>query len=164
MTTTQQSPHWLQWEASNSTLFCPFSFDIHHPHLIHPSLDRPHLLSQTASGSNQSFYYSTLSGHTDKQTDRQTDRPTVGIGVGERSTPIALTLYWRRATCWKDLNESPQCLHDSPPSYRNVTYLLRQRGCTVMNLLNINLRELNAFRPYIARSFLSIYGLLCLCL
>jgi len=45
-------------------------------HLIHPSLDRPHLPSQTASGSNQPFCHSTLSGPTDRPTDRhtQTDR------------------------------------------------------------------------------------------
>ena len=42
------------------------------PNLIHPSLDRPHSPSQTASTSNQPFCHSTLSGPTDKQT--HTDR------------------------------------------------------------------------------------------
>jgi len=62
----------------------PLPFDDHHPNLIHPSLDRPHSPSQAASGSNQPFCHSTLSGH------RQTDRPTDGLG--DRSTPSALTL------------------------------------------------------------------------
>jgi len=39
------------------------------PHLIHPSLDRPHSLPQTASGSNQPFCHSTLSGQSHRQTD-----------------------------------------------------------------------------------------------
>jgi len=50
---------------------CPFPFDDHHIHLIHPSVDRPHSPSQTASGSNQQFCHNTLSGETDRQTDRQ---------------------------------------------------------------------------------------------
>ena len=55
-------------------------FDDHHPHLIHPSLDRPHSPPKTASRSNQPFCQSTLCG----QTDRPTDRP------GECSVPWAL--------------------------------------------------------------------------
>ena len=45
---------------------CPF--DDHHPHLIHPSLDRPRSPFQTASRSNQPFCHSrpTLSGQTDR--------------------------------------------------------------------------------------------------
>ena len=39
---------------------CPFPFDDHHPHLIHPSLDRPLSSPQTASGSNQPFCHNTL--------------------------------------------------------------------------------------------------------
>jgi len=39
---------------------CPFRFDDHHPHLIHPSLDRPLSPPQTASGSNQPFCHSSL--------------------------------------------------------------------------------------------------------
>jgi len=54
------------------------------PNLIHPSLDRPHSPSQTASTSNQPFCHSTLSGPTDRHT------PTGGLG--NRSTPLALTL------------------------------------------------------------------------
>jgi len=41
-----------------------------------------------ASGSNQPFCHSTLSGHT----NRHTDRPTHGIG--DKSIPTALTLYY----------------------------------------------------------------------
>jgi len=44
----------------------PFPFNDHHPHLIHPSLDRPHSYSQTASRFNQPFCHSTLSGQTDR--------------------------------------------------------------------------------------------------
>jgi len=50
-------------------------FDDHHLHLIHPSLDRPHSPFQTASGSNQPFCHSTLSGQTDWQTERWSGRP-----------------------------------------------------------------------------------------
>ena len=55
---------------------CPFPFDNHHSNLIHPFLNRPHSPSQTASGSNQPFCHSTLSGPTDRLTDThtQTDR------------------------------------------------------------------------------------------
>ena len=53
---------------------CPFPFDDHHPHLIHPSLDRPLSPPQTASGSNQTFCHSTLFRQTDRPTDRHTDR------------------------------------------------------------------------------------------
>jgi len=49
---------------------CPFPFDDNHRHLIHPSLDRSHSPFQTASGSNQPFCHSTLSGQTDRQTHR----------------------------------------------------------------------------------------------
>ena len=44
------------------------------PCLIHPSLDRPHSPSQTASGSNQPFCHNTISGQTSTQTDTQSDR------------------------------------------------------------------------------------------
>ena len=48
---------------------CPFPFDDHHPHLIHPSLNRPHSPTiPTASGSIQPFCHSTLSGQTDQPT------------------------------------------------------------------------------------------------
>jgi len=69
--TMQKSPHWLQWNAPNLPLKLPLPFDDHHPHLIHPSLIRPHLPFQTASGPNQPFCHNTLSGHT--YTDRHTD-------------------------------------------------------------------------------------------
>jgi len=40
-TTTQQSPHWLQWYAANSSPNCPFPFNDHHQNLIHPYWARP---------------------------------------------------------------------------------------------------------------------------
>ena len=56
------------------------------PHLIHfPSTNRLHSLPRRASGSNQPFCHSTLSG-SDRQTDRTTD------GIGDNSIPRALTL------------------------------------------------------------------------
>jgi len=48
---------------------CPFSF-YDHPHLIHPSLDRPQSPPQTASRSNQLFFHNSCTGHTYRQTDR----------------------------------------------------------------------------------------------
>ena len=78
-TTAQSVPAHLHNYATKSplaimgrpkfTLNCHFPFADHHPHLIHLSLDRPHSSSQTASGSNQPFCHSILSGHTD--TDRR---------------------------------------------------------------------------------------------
>jgi len=50
---------------------------------LHPSIDRPHSLSQTTSGSNQPFCHSKLS----RPTDRPTHRPTNGLG--DRYTPIS---------------------------------------------------------------------------
>ena len=49
-------------------------FDDHDTHLIHPSLD--YSSSQTASGSNQPFCHSTLSGPTERQTNRPTPTQT----------------------------------------------------------------------------------------
>jgi len=54
----------------------PLSFENYHPHLIHPSLERPHSPSQTASGSTQLFCHNTLSGQTDRQTDRWSRQET----------------------------------------------------------------------------------------
>jgi len=62
------------WDTPNSTQKPPLPFDDHHPHLIHPSFDRPYSPSQTASGSNQPFCHNTLCGPKDRPTDRQTDR------------------------------------------------------------------------------------------
>jgi len=83
-TTTQKSPHWLQWDATKFTPKSAHSLRRSPPHLIHSSLDRRHSPSQTASGSNQPFWHNTLSG--------QTDRPTHGIR--DRSIPRALTFYY----------------------------------------------------------------------
>jgi len=53
------------------TMGCPtlfhqnFSFDDLRSHLIHPSLDRPHSPTQTASRSNEPFCHSTSSRQTD---------------------------------------------------------------------------------------------------
>jgi len=55
---------------------CPFSFNVHHRHLIHPSLNRPHTPSQTASRSTQPFFHNILSRQTDRQTDRLIDTHT----------------------------------------------------------------------------------------
>ena len=44
------------------------------PHLIYPSLDRPHSPSQTASWSNQSFFHRSPTGQTDRQTERWSRR------------------------------------------------------------------------------------------
>ena len=74
-----QSPHWLQWDAPNSTPKLSIPFDDNHPNIIHPSVDRPHSPFQTSSRSTQPFYHNTLCGQTDRQaTDRQTDRSTDG--------------------------------------------------------------------------------------
>jgi len=72
-TTTQQRPHWLQQDAPNSPPKLPFPFEDNHTHLIHLSLDQPHSLSWTASGSNHPFCHSTLSRQTNWLTDSQTD-------------------------------------------------------------------------------------------
>jgi len=61
------------WDATNSPRNSFLPFVNHHPHLIHPSLDRPHSPSKTASGSYQPFCHSTLSGLTDRHTHRPTD-------------------------------------------------------------------------------------------
>jgi len=67
--------HWLQCDAENSPPpKLSFPFDDHHPYLIHPSLDWLHSSSQTASGSNQPFFHSTLSGSTEQQVDIHTDQ------------------------------------------------------------------------------------------
>jgi len=83
-TTMQQSPHWLQWDAQNSPTKLPLPLR----RLLPPSntpIPRPtHSPSQTASGSSQPFFHSTLDTH------RQSDRPTDGIS--NRYTPLALTL------------------------------------------------------------------------
>ena len=75
-TTVQQSPHCLQWGTRNSLQNCPVRFNLHHPFLLHSSLDRPHSPSQMASRSTQPFCHNTLSGHTqtDTHTGTQTDR------------------------------------------------------------------------------------------
>ena len=80
-TTTQQRPHWLQWDASNSPPKLPFPFDYYHDQLIHPSLVRPHSPSQTVSGSNLPFCHNTLCGPTDRPTDGLTDRQMVQANV-----------------------------------------------------------------------------------
>jgi len=95
LTTMQQSPHWLQWDAPlvitmgrpNSPRKQPLPFDDHHHHLIRPSLARPYTSSKMASGSNQPFCHSTLSG---RQTD--THRPTDGLDDRSTASGLALTL------------------------------------------------------------------------
>jgi len=77
---------------------CPFPFDDNHRHLIHPSLDRPHSLSQTASGSNQPFCHNTL------RTDRPTDRWSRRM-FGNMSAPLAMLIQ----------EESDALIITSPP-------------------------------------------------
>jgi len=71
---------------------CPFPFNHLHPHLMHPSIDRPHSSPQTTSRSNQPLCHNTPSGHTDRPTDRQTDITTHGIG--DRSILRAAYGWW----------------------------------------------------------------------
>ena len=70
-TITQQSPLWLQWGTPHWPINLPHPLRRSRPHLIHPSLDWPHSLSQTASGSNQPFFHSPLTRQTDSPTDRR---------------------------------------------------------------------------------------------
>jgi len=63
-TTTQQSPNWLQWDVPHLSPKVLLPLQRSPPHLIHPSLDRPHSPPHTASRSNQHTF----------QTDTQTDR------------------------------------------------------------------------------------------
>ena len=81
-TTSQQSPHWLQWDTPNSPQNCPLYFDNNHPYLIYmyPSIDWSCSPAQMASASNQLFCHSTHSRPTD--------------GLGEKPVPKLLTLYW----------------------------------------------------------------------
>jgi len=77
----QQRPNWLQ------TGRLEFTHKTVPPHLIRPSVDRPHSPSQRAFGSNQPFCHSTPSEHTDRPTGRQTTD-----GIGDRFTALALML------------------------------------------------------------------------
>ena len=63
-TTTQQSPHWLQFNPK--TAFSPSTITT--PIYMNTPIPQP---SQTASGSNQPFCHSTLSRPTDRQTHTQ---------------------------------------------------------------------------------------------
>jgi len=83
-TTKQQSPHWLQKDAQNSSpklplplrqLSLPSNTPIPWPTPHHPKQHLDPIIS-------------ILTRHT--HTDRQTDQPTDGIG--DRSIPLALTL------------------------------------------------------------------------
>jgi len=55
---------------------CSFLFDDNHPHLIHPTLNRPHSPTQMASGSSQPFCHNILYKPTDRPTVQPTDRQT----------------------------------------------------------------------------------------
>ena len=83
-TTTQQSPHWLQWDAPNSTQNYPFLFDDRHPHLIHRPVPRPTPLTTPNGIRIRSAVLPQYTFRTDRHTDRPTDtththRPTNGI-------------------------------------------------------------------------------------
>ena len=66
-----QRPHWIQWDASTSPRKLSLPFEDNHPHVIHPSLNRPHSPPQMASRCNQPFCHNTLCRLTDRLTDRQ---------------------------------------------------------------------------------------------
>jgi len=83
---TSQIFRWLQWDAPHLSQNCHFPFDDLHPHLMHPSFDRPHSSPQTASIFNQSFFHNFT-----HETDRQTDTPTDGLG--DHSVQHPLTFY-----------------------------------------------------------------------
>jgi len=65
---------------------CPFPFDDLHPNLIHPSLDRPHLIPQTASRSNQLFFHNSPAV------------PTGGIGNKSVPAPAYALLIVQRCS------------------------------------------------------------------
>ena len=69
ITTTQQSLHWLQWDAPNSPPKLPLLLRRSPPksNTVHPFLDRPLSPPQTVSGSNQPFRHNTLCGQNDRQ-------------------------------------------------------------------------------------------------
>jgi len=84
-TTTQQSPHWLQWNAANSPPpSCLFPFDDHHQNLIHPYQARPHSPPQTASESNQPFCH-----NSHVRMDRRVDECSITLAL--------CSLFWYRA-------------------------------------------------------------------
>jgi len=65
-TTTQQSPHWLQWVTANSPPKLPLPLRRSPPKSNTPIPSPTPLPSQTASGSNQPFCH-----NTDVRTDRR---------------------------------------------------------------------------------------------
>jgi len=82
-TSTQQSPHWLQWDVPNLPPKLPISLRRLPPHLTHHrSIDPTH------HPRRHPVCHKTLSGPTDRQTDRPTD------GIGYNSVPRVLTLYY----------------------------------------------------------------------
>ena len=80
---------------------CPFPFDDLHPHLTHPSLDRPHSPPQTSSRS------------TDRPTNKPTDSHTDGID--DKFVPItpayALLYYGDAANYFSLGHHSPARKH-----------------------------------------------------
>jgi len=84
-TTTQQSPSWFQEDASHLPRKLSHPFDDHHPSLYtHLSADPTH---HPKRHPDQVSRFATV-----HFPNRHTHRPTDGIG--DRSTPIALTLYY----------------------------------------------------------------------
>jgi len=76
-TTTQQSPHWLQWNAPHLTPKLPLPHStISKSHLIHHSLNLSHSPPQTASRSNQPFFHNSSTEQTDQLTDWQMGEAT----------------------------------------------------------------------------------------
>ena len=116
------------------------------PHLIHPSLDRPNSPSQTASGSNQPFCHSTLSGQIDRQTDRWERRQHVLIRIHQCADFLVdeghdkfqgphilifgcITVYRSARRTWALLNSAKSkgieghclgCTEQGPPHFVNI--------------------------------------------
>jgi len=111
-TTMQQSPHWLQWDAPNSPPQLPLPLRWSPP-LSNTPIPRPTPLTiPMASGSNQPFCHSTLSGQTDRLTHRQTNRwASRQVGkisaytcyiARERHTNSSSNNMARRLLCWME--------------------------------------------------------------
>jgi len=73
-TTTRQSPHWLQWDASHLPPELPLPLRRSPPQSNIPIHRLTPLTTQTVSRSNQPFCHNALSGQTYRPTHRISDR------------------------------------------------------------------------------------------